>query len=59
METNRTQQLRANDVTALEEIIQEFSGYVYTIIRNFSRGCLSEADMEELTADVFVRLWNN
>ena len=59
MEENWIAQLKADEETALETIIQHRSGYVYTIIRNFSRGRLSPEDMEELTADVFVQLWRN
>ncbi len=59
MEENRIQQLKENDAIAFEKTIQDYSGYVYTIIRNFSRGGLSDEDMEELTADTFIRLWSN
>ena len=41
MEENWIAQLKADEETALETIIQHRSGYVYTIIRNFSRGRLS------------------
>ena len=59
MEENGIERLKANDTAALEKIIQECSGYVCTIIRNFARGCLSSEDIEELTADVFVQLWRS
>lgn len=59
MDKNWIVQLKADDETALEAIMQHRTGYVYTIVRNFSRGRLSPEDMEELTADVFVRLWHS
>lgn len=51
--------LKNSEVSAIEKIIENFSGYVYTVIRNFSRGRLSGEDMEELASDVFIRLWQN
>lgn len=51
--------LKNDEVSALETIIEDFSGYVSTVIRNFSRGRLSYEDIEELAADVFIKLWQN
>lgn len=48
--------LKNDEVSALETIIEDFSGYVSTVIRNFSRGRLSYEDIEELAADVFIKL---
>ncbi len=59
MEQDWTTRLIADDETALVEIVAQRSAYVYTIIRNFSRSSLSPEDMEELCADVFIRLWNS
>lgn len=51
--------LKNDEVSAVERIIEDFSGYVCTVIRNFSRGTLSKEDIEELSADVFIKLWQN
>ena len=59
METDWIRRLKQDDETALCEIIGKYTGYVYTILRNFSHGTLPQEDLEELTADVFLRLWNN
>lgn len=59
MEQNWIAQLKSDDETALCEIIRHRTGYVYTILRNFSKGRLSQEDLEELAADVFVRLWHS
>ena len=40
-------------------ISDRFSGYVMTVIRNFSGGALSQQDAEELCSDVFFRLWQH
>lgn len=51
--------LQKDDTAALEKIIDGFSGYVCTVIRNFSRGAFSEQDIDELCADVFYNLWTH
>lgn len=51
--------IKNGDTSALEGAIYSFSGYVLTVVRNFSRGYLSEQDMEEAVQDTFVALWNN
>ena len=56
METDWIRRLKQDDETALCEIIRKYTGYVYTILRNFSHGTLPQEDLEELTADVFLRL---
>lgn len=51
--------LRKGDTAALKEIIDCYTGYVRTVIRNFSRGALSEQDVDELCSDVFFSLWQH
>ena len=43
---------------ALEKIMKKYSGYVCTVARNFSRGALSEEDIDEISIEVFYGLWN-
>ena len=59
MEETWVQRLHNNEEAALRALIAQYSSYVYAIIRNFSKGKLSPSDIEELTADVFIRLWNS
>lgn len=47
------------DIAALEKIITEFTPYVCTVVRNFSRGMLTEDDIDETVADVFIKLWQS
>ena len=42
---------------ALEKIMKKYLGYVCTVARNFSRGALSEEDIDEIAIDVFYGLW--
>lgn len=51
--------LKKGDTAALKEIIDHYTGYVRTVIRNFSRGTFSEQDVDELCSDVFYSLWQH
>lgn len=42
----------------IELIMQDFVNYIYTIIRNASNSLTAE-DIEEITSDVFLTVWNN
>ena len=57
MENNLAVRLRDNDEKALDNIIEKYSSYVFTVVRNFSASVLTEEDIEEIVIDVFVRLW--
>lgn len=50
--------LSDGDIKALEKIMKNYSGYVCTVARNFSRGALSEEDIDEISVEVFYKLWN-
>lgn len=58
-EQRLAERLKKGDMSALEKVMDGFSGYVCTVIRNFSRGALSEQDIDELCADVFYNLWKH
>lgn len=49
--------LSARDAEGLEWIIGRYAPYVSAVISAVSHGFLAREDVEELTADVFVRLW--
>ncbi|MBD5104224.1 MAG: hypothetical protein HDT47_05105 [Ruminococcaceae bacterium] len=44
-------ELKQGSTAALGEIIDEPSGYVCTVARNFSRGTLSEDEIDELSGE--------
>lgn len=58
-ETKLIIQLKKRKTSALECIIEMYTPYVSTIIKNALRGYISCEDMEELTADVFLSLWEH
>ena len=43
----------------LEKIVDEYSAYIYKIIRNVANDYLSSEDMEEIVTDTFFILWKN
>lgn len=51
--------LKKKNTSALEEIIEIYTPYVSTVIRNMLKGYASAEDIEELTADSFVSLWEH
>lgn len=42
----------------IELVIQDFVNYIYTIVKNSSNSLTAE-DIEEITSDVFLIVWNN
>ena len=41
----------------LEEIINQYTNYIYTIVKNMSYGNLNKEDIEEIVSDVFFIFW--
>ena len=51
--------LQAGDAMALDEVIAAYSRYVAAVAGGRAAGLLSQQDLEEAVADVFVSLWKN
>lgn len=47
-----------NNELAIEDIVAQYSNYVYKIIKNISKN-ISNEDTEEILLDVFMAVWNN
>lgn len=58
-EEKLAKRLRQKDEKALEEIIRRYTPLVATIIYNVSGGTMKKEDIEEVSSDVFITLWNN
>lgn len=43
-----------NNILDIEQIIKDYSGYIYTIITNSSKNYFSDEDIEEIIADTFL-----
>lgn len=46
-----------NNELNIEEIVKDYSNYIYTIISNKVK--MNQDDVEEIISDVFVTLWKN
>ena len=49
--------MRRGELSALEELVNRYTPYVSSVISRILRG--RQADVEELTADVFLAAWDN
>ena len=49
--------LRRGDSAALEQIIDQYTPYVFAIVSNILSHALPREDMEEVVSDVFCSLW--
>lgn len=58
-EAKLLEQLRQHNRKALERVMQRYTNYVGTILRNILREQATQKDLEELTVDVFLSLWNH
>ena len=59
MEKQLLRRLRRGDPDALEAIIERYTPYVSTIIYNQLRTFARPEDVEEMTADTFLALWQH
>lgn len=53
------QKLKRREEDGLRDLMKQYSGYVAAIVCNISQGILSVEDVEELSADVFLSVWNH
>ena len=58
-ENKALRQLQQGSTDALKWFIAKYTPYVSTIIYNIIGSCMSSADVEEVTSDVFFALWEN
>lgn len=57
MEKKIVKGLRRGELSALEELMDCYTPYVSSVISRILRG--RQPDVEELTADVFLAVWDN
>lgn len=43
----------------LEKIVNNYSNYIFSIIKNITKNIISDEDIEELISDVILVLWKN
>lgn len=56
---NKIENYKKNQKLDLEKVIEEYSSYVRTIIKNMASEYLSLEDIEEIVSDTFFILWKN
>ena len=56
---NKIKIYQQKDELEIEKIVNEYSGYVYKIIKNQQTQYLSNEDVEEIVLDTFYILWRN
>ncbi len=59
MRDKLVEKLKKHDEKALQQIIEQYSRTIAVVIYNTAKGSLTKEDIEELSADVFVALWDN
>lgn len=50
---------REKEELNIEKIVNDYSGYLYTVIKNIASVKLKEEDIEEMIADAFFVIWKN
>ena len=58
-ESKILKRLKAGDEAALGWFIERYTGYVSSIVHSLIGQALGQADIEEVTADVFLALWES
>lgn len=51
------QYMNYNNYFDLDAFIKKYYGYVYMIVKNYKGINISEEDIEEIVADVFLAIW--
>lgn len=59
MNKNKIGKYRESNDVDLEKLIDDYSGYVFTIIQNMVGSALSVEDKEEIISDTFFVVWKN
>lgn len=48
-----------NDKIDIDQVIDEYYGYIYVVVKNSVSIAITDEDIEEIISDVFVALWKN
>lgn len=56
---NKIEKYKNNQKLDLEKVIDEYSPYIRTIVKNMASEYLSAEDIEEIVSDTFFILWKN
>ena len=56
---NKISNFKNENELNMEKIINEYSNYLFTVIKNISGEYMKQEDIEEIILDVFLALWKN
>ena len=59
MDKNTIENYINNDILDIEQLIEDYKAYIYSIAKNNSKGFLNEQDIEEIVSDTFLTIWHN
>lgn len=51
--------IKNDDTLDIEKIVNDYSNYIFTIIKNITKNLITDEDIEELISDVFLVVWKN
>lgn len=51
--------MNENNTLNLKAIVDDYTNYIFTIIKNITKEMITNEDIEELISDVFLVLWKN
>lgn len=58
-ENNLINQYMENNKLNIEKVMDDYTSYIYTIIKNKNSCLLNEEDIEEIISDTFLAVWKN
>ncbi len=58
-ERNKISNFKSNNELDIEKVINEYSNYLFKVIKNICGNYLQLEDIEEVILDVFLALWKN
>lgn len=58
MKKEKIEEYLENGILDIETVMNQYTNYIYTIIKNKS-SAFNQEDIEEIISDVFLTLWNN
>ena len=59
MDKNTIENYINNNILDIEQLIEDYKLYIYSIAKNNSKGFLNEQDIEEIVSDTFLTIWHN
>lgn len=59
MDTDTLENYIIEDTLSIQKLVQNYSRYIYIIVKNMTKELLTEEDIEEIVSDVLLIVWKN